>query len=248
METAIVMPLFVFIVLGLLQLALMHQARLMTKYAAYKAVRAGAIHSAKMAVMEGAALGVLLPFMADGAKQAELTYHATSGGEFSSAWSKVKNNNQQTSGKRWVHVDICNPTTDVYKGQDFDEPNQFYGGGRATWKDQSATRLNVQVTFFYRMPIPFANGVLWWITHGQENAELIRVLRLGAKQAEVATPKNSQRHGESKSILDFKSDAEQGYYIMPIRASWGMRMHSNIFKDEGGFQLPDSNKCILAYE
>ncbi len=35
-ETAIVMPLFVFIMLGTLQLGLMHQAHAMTKYAAYK--------------------------------------------------------------------------------------------------------------------------------------------------------------------------------------------------------------------
>lgn len=239
------MPLFVFIVLGLLQLALMHQARLMTKYAAYKAVRAGAIHSAKMDVMEGAALGVLLPFMAEGDKQAELTFHATSGGEYVSAWNKVKSNNQQKVGKRWVDVTICNPTKSIHRDHDFDQPNQFYGGGRAPWKDQSSTRLNVQVTFYYRMPIPFANGVLWWITHGEENRELIRVLRMGSK---VSDSSAAVANGESRTIASFKGDAEKGYYIMPIRASFGMRMHSNIFKNESGFELPDKNKCRIAYE
>ena len=60
-ETAIVMPLFVFIILGLLQLGLMHQAHLMAKYASYKAVRAGSLNRGDKEVMRRAALAVLLP-------------------------------------------------------------------------------------------------------------------------------------------------------------------------------------------
>src|SRR5688572_13227446 len=62
-ETAIVMPLFVFTLLGLLQLGLLHQARLLTKYAAYKAVRSGSINRAKVDVMENAAIAVMLPML-----------------------------------------------------------------------------------------------------------------------------------------------------------------------------------------
>ena len=55
-ESAIVLPLTVFMILGLLQLGLLQQGRAMAKYGAYKAARAGAIHSAKMKVMENAAV------------------------------------------------------------------------------------------------------------------------------------------------------------------------------------------------
>src|SRR5882672_3137010 len=71
-ETALTMPLFVFVILGTLQLGLMHQAHALTKYAAYKAVRAGALRHAKKDVMERAAVAVLLPMISwqrDGIEQ-----------------------------------------------------------------------------------------------------------------------------------------------------------------------------------
>lgn len=237
------MPLFIFLILGLLQLALMHQARLMTKYAAYKATRVGAIHSAKMSAMEGAALGVLVPFMAKGDKQAELTFHATNASEYSSAWSAVKTNKQSTAGsKNWVDVTICNPTTSIFKGQDFDDPtvDQSYVGGTASWKPASSTRLDVQVTFYYRMPIPFANGILWWIAFAEENRTALHVLRM--------KPIAGSSVCTARTIEDFKSLAEgSGKYILPIRNSWGMRMHSNFLKDTPGFALPTENKCRVAW-
>ena len=251
-ETAIVMPMFVFIILGLLQLGLMHQARLMTKYAAYKAARAGSIHSAKMTVMEGAAMAVLLPFMAQGQNQSELTFHATSGAEFATAWSQVKGNNQTTAdGKKWVDVTICGPTTDLFKDNDFDDPtfDQSYAGGAAKWDKASSTRLNVQVTFYYRMPIPFANGILWWITHGEEDRETMRLLRMQTKIKSVGGTVNKQEDGSQTATIDkFKDLANQGKYIMPIRNSWGMRMHSNFFKDEAAFKLPSANWCSIPWE
>ena len=66
-ETAIVMPLFVFTLLGMLQLGLLHQSRLLTKYAAYKAVRSGSINRGEVKVMENAAIAVMLPLLAKSA-------------------------------------------------------------------------------------------------------------------------------------------------------------------------------------
>ena len=42
-ETAIVVPLMTFFILGILQLTLMHQASLMLEYAAFNAARSGAV-------------------------------------------------------------------------------------------------------------------------------------------------------------------------------------------------------------
>lgn len=246
-ETAITMPMFVFVILGLLQLGLMYQARLMTKYAAYKAVRAGSIHNAKMSVMKKAAMGVLLPFMAQGDKQAELTFHATSASEYNTAWNTVKSGTQDTANAiPWVEVTICNPTKSIHKNHDFDDPvpDQFYPGGRADWKFASSTRLNVQVLFLYRMPIPFANGILWWITHGQEDMTTMRVLRMNTKQGAVGSEDTNH---ESRTINRFEALANEGKYVLPIRNSFGMRMHSNFFPDEGGFELPAKNECRIPY-
>ena len=86
------MPLFVFLVLGLLQLGLLHQARLLTKYAAFKAVRVGAIHNAKMEAMKRAALAVMLPMTGKrnnyGGGQG--MYYNASGAKFAMSWGMAK--------------------------------------------------------------------------------------------------------------------------------------------------------------
>lgn len=236
-ETAIVMPLFVFIVLGLVQLALMHQARLMTKYAAYKATRAGAIHNAKKKVMQNAAAAVLVPFMAaQGDSKNPMNFKTTSASEYNQAWSTISGQIDD-----WVAVTVCNPTQDMNPVRDFDKGEQAYGGGRANWKNQSATRLNIQVAFYYKLLIPFANGVLWWITYGEEKEEMLKLLRLGQKAESFG---HQAGPDGQKLIADFKSQANSGTYILPIRASYGMRMHSNILKAS---DVDSKNKCLISF-
>ena len=57
------MPLMIFFLLGLLQLTMMQQARIMTEYAAYQAARAGSVWSGNNERMQDAALMALLPTM-----------------------------------------------------------------------------------------------------------------------------------------------------------------------------------------
>src|SRR5687767_15741362 len=60
-ETALTMPMVLFVLLGTLQLFMMLQARLMAEYAAYRAVRAGSTHQGDCRAMLQAAIGALLP-------------------------------------------------------------------------------------------------------------------------------------------------------------------------------------------
>jgi hypothetical protein len=60
-ETAIVLPLMIFIVLGILQLSMMQHARIMTEYAAFNAARAGIVWNGNNERMRDAALVSLLP-------------------------------------------------------------------------------------------------------------------------------------------------------------------------------------------
>ncbi|MGM0596422.1 MAG: TadE family protein [Myxococcota bacterium] len=60
-ESAIVIPLMTFIILGVLQLAMIQHARLMTEYAAFNSARAGIVWNADRFVMENAAIVSLLP-------------------------------------------------------------------------------------------------------------------------------------------------------------------------------------------
>ncbi len=60
-EAALVLPLMVFLLLGLIQLTAMQQARLLTEYAAYSAARAGIVWNGNNERMHDAALVAVLP-------------------------------------------------------------------------------------------------------------------------------------------------------------------------------------------
>src|SRR5579871_2571044 len=89
-ESAIVLPLFVFLILGILQLGLMHQARLLTKYAAYKAVRVGSLNNARKSKMEDAALATLRPLMSHNSNGVESITPIQSASDFQNKWQEYK--------------------------------------------------------------------------------------------------------------------------------------------------------------
>ena len=255
-ETALVMPLFVFIVLGLIQLGLMNQARLLTKYAAYKAVRAGALHSANTPMMEMAALSVVAPMAsrshaaALGNGNIEQVFHITDGSSFSQVMGDLNGNMMAEGNLQYVKVVICNPTTEVLNsagGQqlsgasepqyDFDDARN---AGGTDWKPFMRTKLVAQVTFNYRMMIPFANMMLFYIATGQEKAELFRVSRLTVDETS-----NGVRAARADPYLQFAQSHK--IYVLPIRAAYEMRMQSNFFPNKAGFELPASNDCVVFF-
>ncbi len=62
-ESALVMPLMVFMCLGIVQLTMLQHAKLMTEYAAYQAARAGIVWGGNNERMHDAAIVALLPTM-----------------------------------------------------------------------------------------------------------------------------------------------------------------------------------------
>jgi hypothetical protein len=254
-ETAIVMPLFVFMVLGTFQLGLMHQARLLTKYASYKATRAGAIHSAKQSVMEAAALTPLLPIIARTANGGETYFKISNVTEAKAAfdhfWDRTKVKNHEGTNIPVLKITVCNPTRSTAETGDFDypskdtnvEPEDTAGdeneasGDPGAWAVSDQTKLAVQVTLNYRLVIPFANMVLWYIAWGEENADLLRMTRLGLAPA----PKASVLGNE------YKTAADQHIYLVPIHANWNMRMQSNFLANQSGFELPLTSDCIVPF-
>jgi TadE-like protein len=60
-ESAIVIPLMTFMILGVLQLTMVQHARIMTEYAAFNAARAGIVWNADPWIMENAAIISLMP-------------------------------------------------------------------------------------------------------------------------------------------------------------------------------------------
>ena len=62
-EAALIMPLMVFMTLGIIQLTMIQHAKLMTEYAAYQAARAGIVWNGNNERMHDAAIVALLPTM-----------------------------------------------------------------------------------------------------------------------------------------------------------------------------------------
>ena len=60
-ETAIIMPIMIFFILGALQLVVLQHAKVVTHYAAYCAARAGVVHNADANIMRNAAMVAALP-------------------------------------------------------------------------------------------------------------------------------------------------------------------------------------------
>jgi hypothetical protein len=227
-ETALILPLFIFLILGTLQLGLMHQARLVTKYAAYKAVREGSLHHGRKGVMERAALAALLPLISEGRGGGEYIQPLTRAEDFQQKWSgrSLKNNAMRDAPFPYVEATICGPLRKEAPGGmrelDFDDPGI---ASHPEWRPSQRTKLRVQLTLYYRMPIPFAN----WVIHNIVlRKELPWVLRMGRR-----TPQQQQLEQR------YAQAASQGIYILPIRAAYTTRMQSNLYLSE----LPEANTC-----
>ncbi|HZI16018.1 MAG TPA: TadE family protein [Myxococcus sp.] len=71
-EAAMIMPLTVFMTLGIIQLTMIQHAKLMTEYAAYQAARAGIVWNGNNERMHDAAIIALLPTISDTSNVVEL--------------------------------------------------------------------------------------------------------------------------------------------------------------------------------
>ena len=257
-EAALVMPLFVFLILGILQLGLTSQARVMAKYAAYRAARVGALHHADPDAIEAAAIFHLLPVLVG---NNEVILPTSSASEVVQKFGRHSTFDNQMMGVQQVKAVICGPTRAEFGqgGQrplsrvdqqqlngygssnevDFDDPavqsgpDNFYQGssGADALRRFNRMRLRVQVQLLYRMPIPFAN---WVITKAYLGTTIPSVLMM---------PKKDQsKYSVFKQYSDVQMADAMGIYVVPINVSYAMRMQSNIFLSR--FQLPTKNECI----
>lgn len=148
-ETAIVVPLMTFFILGILQLTLMHQASLMLEYAAFNAARSGAVWNMDKDRMKQAALVSLLPTMQP----------VRDLGDVVTGYVKAKVKDELADallGMPMVDVAVLTP-----KKADFGQLKEIeFDAG-----DRKKTQLTIRVVYLYEMHIPFANFLIfesWW--------------------------------------------------------------------------------------
>ncbi|NMB73581.1 MAG: pilus assembly protein [Myxococcales bacterium] len=182
-ETAIVLPLMVFLLLGIVQLTMMQQARLMVEYAAYNACRTGIVWNMNRDKMVNAALITLMPtFAATDTILGETDPELGRRPGILETWAKMKlatgathylsqilGNLGVNANIDFIDVRILNPTREMFQNHeeiDFDDYHADNTGAGMEFSSHNrrvreATRLTIRVRYLYWMRIPFAN----WIIH-----------------------------------------------------------------------------------
>ena len=216
-ESALTLPLTIFLLLGMLQLFQILQARVLAEYAVFRAVRVGSTNHAQCQPMMDAALLVLLPSFrtfiggnnggGSPAEQlaAEFRRHGinnnytyddayTDGG----AALRFRGNIMLMERRFSVSVDPA-------REQEFDQPGP-------------PQRLSVRLTFWYPMRIPFANWVMSKMVLGYA---AVNPLMPTQKSAWGGT-----NLGGLKGTIQGRAAA--GELIMPIVTDYSMRMMSPV--------------------
>ncbi|HUB06951.1 MAG TPA: TadE/TadG family type IV pilus assembly protein [Myxococcales bacterium] len=227
-ETALVMPLTVFLILGIMQLSMMQQARLLTEYAAFRAVRAGAIDQINCKKMNAAALEAILPSFgkADDATSLVKTYTVPSA---RLSWPMMN----QTGVPGFNIIDISyvvqqpnSAPAAPYTAQDFDDP------------DHPQTLVDL-VVYNYELNIPFADSMIYHIWTGTEfvsgNFDVLMPATNGQKNlrdlgtmSDRVTTFNGDPNDRHNEKTKAAAAAILGRYFVPIRSSYTMRMMSNL--------------------
>jgi len=150
-EAALTLPLTVFLILGTLQLFLLLQARVLTEYAAFRAVRTGSVKYGDCEAMTHAAIAALLPSFSRTDSPSAL------GASFR-AHREDRYKPQLDMGFNGTIVWVTREsprlsTLSATEEEDFDDPARYQSV-------EDVTRLEARIVFWYPLRIPFADWVL----------------------------------------------------------------------------------------
>lgn len=220
LEAALALPLVLALGLGVLQLGLIQQARLMTEYAAFAAARSGIVWGGNNERMHDAALLAVLPTLGRTDRMESL------GATWASARQKDLEMHRWLHGARpegtppameaagllgLVRVDMVSPAGHLALGTDwreldFDRPDL----------PPAATVLSVRVRYLYELRVPFAG---WMIFTGWYAASVGDALGMHPARGFPLTPREME-------VLWQLSRRHRTF--LPLSATYSLRMQSNV--------------------
>ena len=240
-ETALTLPMMVFFVLGVVQLGMMHQAQLMTEYAAYRAVRAGIVNHADCEIMRDAAFISLLPTLPPpliGAASSRVDTLPRAAALFLQ-YRIPGNKRYPLVGLDRVVLEIMNPTKSRLNtlfnsyGSHLDQKEIDYDDIR----NEDVIRANlltVRITYYYQMRIPFADRLIHGWFMGIERLGHLRGIQFENQRVYGVSEQNFlETAGATRGNVFGKLAALakiQKVYAVPLVATYSMRMQSNLFK------------------
>jgi hypothetical protein len=223
-ETALTMPLALFLILGTLQLFMVLQARIMAQYAVYKAVRAGSLNHGNCTVMKHAALLALMPTITPTDSPAKLVQAFTDRKDNKYDATKDLERRAGIGGFDGQIVEIyrVRPTPGAIGGP-FDDDYQF---------DQPGInrRLDVRMLYWYHLKIPFADWVIGKIMLANFGVQDYTAINpyLVTQTAKWKDDGSGGLLGEpwpgGSPTSTMGNWAASGHYVVPIRVSASMRM------------------------
>jgi hypothetical protein len=243
-ESALVIPVMVFLILGILQLGTLHHARLMTEYAAYRAVRAGIVNGGDCETMKDAAYVAVLPTLgppASGEVQGRvdtLVNVAKVHDAYTLGTNAEQNQRYQQVDLERVRVEVLNPRRSQL-GTLFASYGSHMQGRELDYDDMrnaqviEANLLTVRITYFYEMRIPFANWQLHAFYMGREalNGLAMRGVNFTTQRVNGGSlTKHLEDAGASQDDdhQKIRTLANSNVFAIPVIATYSMRMQSNL--------------------
>jgi hypothetical protein len=213
-ESALTLPLSLFLILGTLQLFMMLQARIMAEYAAFRAVRAGSLNHGNCIHMRHAAIASLLPTFAK----------VTSAKDFADAFGKYKDNE---FGSLTVHDQPLGNTPILWILRDSPEVTDIPGPEDHRFDSgDKPMRLHANIVFWYPLRIPFVD----WVMSRMFLAHLQLLPYTGANPLILTDQKDwtgtphPNAFGNPAVVERYQELVQAGHYVFPIQASYSMRM------------------------
>ncbi|HEY3449158.1 MAG TPA: TadE family protein [Myxococcales bacterium] len=246
-ESAIVFPLAVFMILGIIQLTLIQQTRLMLEYAAFNAARAGVVWNGDQKKMEKAAILSLLPTMPSPPLVDPGPMRVDEPALLLARYAFIRGANSIGGGlgAQLIKVETLNPTTDDFPSGKEEIDFDMVGDGLAQRKP---SQLTIRLTYFYDLRLPIINKFFFetWLAGlsgvklggfdpfrptmkhmpGGDNLHV----RMGVEAAR-AKPNCKFSGIERSTLLGLVAIGKAtGKYYMPLVTTYTMRMQSSFFK------------------
>lgn len=215
-ETALTMPLAVFLVLGTLQLFLMLHGRILAEYAVYRATRAGSVNQGDCRVMTHSALASLMPAVArtDGYDELAKNFGLRSRNAYLPLVDGSPYGMPRTGAIVWL-VHRLDRALNRPHEESFDDKHR--GDSRA--------ELQVDMVFWFPLKIPFADWVMsraFLAMFG--GASYVEANPLMPTRRADWTARESDFLDGTQTLDELGSRVMRGQYDFPIRTSYRMHM------------------------
>lgn len=214
-ETALTLPLVVFLMLGTLQLFMLTHGRILAQLAAYRATRVASTNEGSCKRMLDAALITVMPAVDPFLGHAG----ASAGAKLAAAYAKRKTNRYADSisggGAAVTFTGAVVWIDRNFVGAGFDQP-------------QELMRLESRLVFWFPMRIPFANWVMSriFLAHLSLQPYVAENPLLMTQRADWTGSEGHSANSDLDAAVlsELATRVARGEYVFPIHATYSMRM------------------------